>query len=462
MVEKKSIDLLIDNGTVVTIDKDRRVIRHGAVAIKKNKIKEVGKARLLKAKYSAKRVYDAKNKLITPGLINSHLHFYHHMHRGLSPETLNGLGWSDFVHRRVATVVDPQDEIWGGLGTLLETLKTGVTTFLEAGSYNLAETIEGVAKIGMRGLMGRRSFDHISQGHDMLVDSTRKCLSTNEAFMKDYQDGVGLVKPCIVLVGMGRCSDTLYRKSKEMADNYDTVLHMHQANMLENIQESMALDGERPVEHLYNIGALGSNVVMVHMVHVNQKEIGMLAKSKANVVHCPNTAMKLSYGMAAFGRFTEMSEAGVNVAIGTDASDCSNFNDMVRLIYLAAVTPKDYRYDPAAGSAEKALEMATINGAIALNMEKEIGSLEAGKKADIAIYDMQRPDWVPLYNELQNFVYSAQGSSCESVIIDGNFVVEKGKVLTIDEDEVVDLVLFQAKKMLKNTKIPIYSPWKWS
>ena len=192
---------------------------------------------------------------------------------------------SDFVHRRVATVVDPQDEIWGGLGTLLETLKTGVTTFLEAGSYNLAETIEGVAKIGMRGLMGRRSFDHISQGHDMLVDSTRKCLSTNEAFMKDYQDGVGLVKPCIVLVGMGRCSDTLYRKSKDMADNYGTVLHMHQANMLENIQESMALHGERPVEHLYNIGALGSNVVMVHMVHVNQKEIGMLAKSKANVVH---------------------------------------------------------------------------------------------------------------------------------------------------------------------------------
>jgi cytosine/adenosine deaminase-related metal-dependent hydrolase len=106
--------------------------------------------------------------------------------------------------------------------------------------------------------------------------------------------------------------------------------------------------------------------------------------------------------------------------------------------------------------------MATINGAIALNMEKEIGSLEAGKKADIAIFDMHRPDWVPLYNELQNFVYSAQGNSCESVIIDGNFVMEKGKVLTIDEDEVVDRVQFQAKKMLKKTKIPIYSEWKWS
>ena len=104
MVEKKSIDLLIDNGTVVTIDKDRRVIRHGAVAIKKNKIKEVGKARLLKAKYSAKRVYDAKNKLITPGLINSHLHFYHHMHRGLSPETLNGLGSVSYTHLTLPTI----------------------------------------------------------------------------------------------------------------------------------------------------------------------------------------------------------------------------------------------------------------------------------------------------------------------------------------------------------------------
>ncbi|MEE2803702.1 MAG: amidohydrolase family protein [Pseudomonadota bacterium] len=461
MAEKKNIDLLIDNGTVVTVDKERRVIRNGAVAIHKNKIKEVGKSRTLKQKYSAKRVYPATNKLITPGLVNSHIHFYHHMHRGLSPEHLSGLGWSDFVHRHVATVVDPDDEIWGGLGTLIETLKTGVTTFLEAGSYNLEETIEGVARIGMRGLMGRRSFDHVSQGHDMLVDSTRKCLRENERFMQSYSEGVGLVKPCIVLVGMGRCSDALYRGSKEMADEYGTVLHMHQANMLENVQEALALHGERPIEHLYNLGALGPNVVMVHMVHVNQQEIEMLASTRANVVHCPSTALKLAYGMAAFGRFPEMAHAGVNVAIGTDASDCSNFNDMVRLMYLAAATPKDYRYDAAAGSAEKALEMATINGAKALNMEKDIGSLEAGKKADLAIFDMHRPDWVPLYNELQNLVYSAQGSSCESVIIDGNFVMEHKKVLTIDEDEVVDRVQFQAKKMLKKTKIPIYSGWKW-
>ena len=167
--------------------------------------------------------------------------------------------------------------------------------------------------------------------------------------------------------------------------------------------------------------------------------------------------MKLAYGLATFGKFPELSEAGVNVSIGTDASDCSNFNDMVRLMYLSAVTPKDYRYDAAAGSAEKAIEMATINGAKALNMETQIGSLEAGKKADISIFDMHRPDWVPLYNEIQNLVYSAQGGSCESVIIDGKFVMENRVVLTIDENEIVDRIQFRANKIAKKLKLPVYS-----
>ena len=116
--------------------------------------------------------------------------------------------------------------------------------------------------------------------------------------------------------------------------------------------------------------------------------------------------------------------------------------------------------DAAAGSAEKAIEMATINGAKALNMENEIGSIEAGKKADIAIFDMHRPDWVPLYNEIQNFVYSAQGESCESVIIDGEFIMEDRKVLSIDEEEIIDRIQFRAKKISANLKLPTYSPWK--
>ena len=120
MPPKQLIDLLIANGTVVTVDKHRRVIRNGAVAISRNKIKEVGKSSSLKKKYQARKTYDAYEKLVMPGLINSHIHFYHHMHRGLSPENLNGMPWSDFVHRNVATIVEPDDEIWGGLGILLD------------------------------------------------------------------------------------------------------------------------------------------------------------------------------------------------------------------------------------------------------------------------------------------------------------------------------------------------------
>lgn len=461
MSGKQKVDLLIENGTILTVDPERRVIRDGAVAVVKNKIKDVGKASELRKKYEAKKTYDATFKLVTPGLINCHIHFYHHMHRGLSPEWMSAIPWSDFVHRKVATIVTPEDEIWGGLGILVETLKSGATTFLEAGSYHMDEVIEGIARIGMRGLMGRRSFDVVSLGHNMLVDSTKKCLSENERFMKKYRDGVGLVKPCIVIVGMGRCSDDLYLKSKAMADKYNTVLHMHEAPMFEVVQESLFRYGERPIGHLYKLGVLGGNVVLVHMIHVNQDEVKMLARTKASVAHCPGTAFKLAYGFSTFARFPEMEAEGVNVAIGTDSSDCSNYNDMVRLMYLAAVTPKDYRYDAHAGSAENAIEMATINGARAMNMEKEIGSLEVGKKADIAIFDMKRPEWVPLYNEIQNFVYSAGGSSCESVIIDGKFVMENREVKTIDEMEIVDRLQHLAKRILKRTKIPVFSPWKF-
>ena len=125
MAAKPKVDVLIENGTVVTVDPQRRVIRNGAVAIAKNRIKDVGKASALKRKYEAKRTYDATMKLVTPGLINAHIHFYHHMHRGLSPETLAGMPWSDFVHRRVATIVSAEDEIWGGLGILVENSQDG-------------------------------------------------------------------------------------------------------------------------------------------------------------------------------------------------------------------------------------------------------------------------------------------------------------------------------------------------
>jgi cytosine/adenosine deaminase-related metal-dependent hydrolase len=196
------------------------------------------------------------------------------------------------------------------------------------------------------------------------------------------------------------------------------------------------------------------------MLHVSQREVNILAKRGAKVVHCPSTALKLNYGMN-YARFPEMLEAGIPVAIGSDASDCSNYHDMVRIMYLAAVLFKDLRFDPELMGAERAIEMATINGAKTMGLEHEIGSLEAGKKADVVLFDTRRPEWRPLYDEVQSLVYSASGDSVDTVLIDGRVVMEKRKLLTIDEDEVLRKLDDQAADMLTRVKVERHGTWKY-
>jgi 5-methylthioadenosine/S-adenosylhomocysteine deaminase len=455
------VDVLLSGGTVITVDEQRRIIRDGAVAIRGADIIAVGKRENLEREFEAHMVRDCKHKLIMPGLVNSHLHFYHTMHRGLAPEDAGGVLWSNYVHGKIATKLTAEDEIYGGLIILLETLKSGTTTFLEAGSYNPAAAIEGVSRIGMRGLMGRRSFDQAILGHSMLMEDTETCLRENEKFLKAYRDGYngGLLKACVDIVGQGRCTDRLYLESKKMADDYGTILNLHLAAVAEEVTATRANTGYRPVEHLYRLGILDSNVSLVHMVHVTDREVRMLAKTKANVIHCPSTALKLNYELSSKGRFPEMLEHGVNIGVGGDASDCSNFADMVRVMYLAAVLPKDYRNDPGISAAETAIEMATINGAKALGMADEIGSLEPEKRADVIIINMWSPEWIPNYSEVQNLVYSADGRSVETIYVNGRLIMENRKVLTVDENEVITRCMELSEKLLQRAGVGVPGRW---
>jgi 5-methylthioadenosine/S-adenosylhomocysteine deaminase len=199
--------------------------------------------------------------------------------------------------------------------------------------------------------------------------------------------------------------------------------------------------------------------VLVHMVHVADREIRMLKETNSNVIHCPSTALKLNYELSSKGRFAEMLEHGVNVAIGSDASDCSNYADMIRTMYLAAVLPKDYRNDAGISCAEDAIEMATINGAKAIGMDKEIGSLEPGKKADVIVIDMRRPQWYPNFSEVQNLVYSASGDAVETVYVDGRLIMENRRVLTVNEGEIMDRCAVLGTEVLKRSGVQVPSKW---
>jgi len=439
MPDPTSVDLIVSGGSIITMDAARRIIRDGALAITGDRIVAVGKGADVQRSHRAARTLDASRSVIVPGFVNSHIHFYHHMHRGMAPDTFDGNQWSNFVHARVAPVLTVEDEIWAAYLVLIELMKSGSTTYLAAGSYNPGPVLEAIPRVGLRGFESRRTFDHVHLGHTSLAESTETCVRENALVMEKYAGGFAnnLVRPCVNIVGLGRVSDTLIVKSKELADKYGAILNMHQCAFPEEVESIRQRTGRTPIKQLEHLGALGPNVVLVHMLHVTDEEIEILARTRTQVVHNPGTALKIVYGLSKGGKFPEMLKAGVNVALGTDAGDCANFMDMVRAMYLAALLFKDIRFDPGVMGAETALEMATINGAKALGMDDEIGSLEPGKKADVVLFDADTPEWQPLYCEPYNLVYSASGGSVDTVIVDGKIVMEHREVKTIDEREVI-------------------------
>ncbi|MFP5487544.1 MAG: amidohydrolase family protein, partial [Acidimicrobiia bacterium] len=191
--------------------------------------------------------------------------------------------------------------------------------------------------------------------------------------------------------------------------------------------------GQRPMVHLAELGVLGPDVVMTHCVQVDDREVAIIAETGAHVAHCPTTALKVSYGVTQVGKMPEMAMAGINVAIGTDGNNASNYSDLMRATYLVAGLFKDARQDPQMFPAEKAYEMATLGGAAAMQLDAHIGSLEVGKHADVVLHDTDRPEWRPLLNVMNQLVWSADGRGVHTVVVDGQVVVEDGRMTTIDE-----------------------------
>jgi cytosine/adenosine deaminase-related metal-dependent hydrolase len=191
--------------------------------------------------------------------------------------------------------------------------------------------------------------------------------------------------------------------------------------------------GHRPMVHLAEIGVLDSNCAITHCVRVDDHEIDLMAQAGVSVAHCPTTALKVSYGITQVGRFPEMVQKGINVSIGTDGNNASNYSDLMRATYLVAGLYKDCRTDPQMFPAEMALEMATVAGARTLRMADAIGALEPGRKADLVLHDTDRPEWRPLLNVVNQLVWSADGRGVHTVLVDGRVVVEDGHCTTIDE-----------------------------
>ena len=431
------VDVLIVGTQVVTMNDARDIIRDGAVAVRGSTIVDVGKASELRRRYTPARTIGGDRFVVTPGMVNTHIHITGEpLTRGYVPDDTpfveNVFEWLCPLY----SVFDAVEERTSGQLAAVEMLRSGTTTFLEAGTIRfLDEVIDGLVEVGIRGRVGRWVWD-LPPEPAVYRQSTDAAIAHLEHQLNAHRSHAdGRIAAWSILVGHTTCSDPLWRAAKALADQHQVGLSFHMSPAQLDPDGFIAQFGQRPMVHLAEIGVLDANVAMTHAVRIDEAELDAIQQSGANVVHCPTTALKVAYGVTQVGKFPEMVQRGVNVSIGTDGNNASNYSDMMRATYLVAGLFKDARVDAQMFPAEQAYEMATLGGARTMLMDDQIGALVPGMNADIVLHDTDRPEWRPLLNVMNQLVWSADGRGVHTVLVDGQVVVEDGHCTTIDEDK---------------------------
>ena len=431
------VDVLIVGTQVVTMNDSRDIIRDGAVAVRGSTIVDVGKASELRRRYAPARTIGGDRFVVTPGMVNTHIHITGEpLTRGYVPDDTpfveNVFEWLCPLY----SVFDAVEERTSGQLAAVEMLRSGTTTFLEAGTIRfLDEVIDGLVEVGIRGRVGRWVWD-LPPEPSVYRQSTDAAIAHLEHQLHAHRSHAGgRIAAWSILVGHTTCSDPLWRAAKALADQHQVGLSFHMSPAQLDPDGFIAQFGQRPMVHLAEIGVLDANVAMTHAVRIDDAELDAIQQSGANVVHCPTTALKVAYGVTQVGKFPEMVQRGVNVSIGTDGNNASNYSDLMRATYLVAGLFKDARVDAQMFPAEQAYEMATLGGARTMLMDDQIGALVPGMKADIVLHDTDRPEWRPLLNVMNQLVWSADGRGVHTVLVDGQVVVEDGHCTTIDEDK---------------------------
>jgi len=437
------LDILIKNGTVVTVDKERRIIEQGAVAIREDRIVDIGPAKDLIKKYQdAKKVIDATGKAVFPGLINTHNHLFQSLLKGLGDDRVLA-DWLVQVMFPSAAHLTVEEAYYGALLGCMDGIHSGTTTVMD---YMHAHPGQGLAdgvikafnELGVRGVLGRGYMDNGAEfGTPQAIMQDQKTIEDDCVRLLDtyHNSNNGRIKIWIAPAAVWLSTKKALLMSKRLADAYQTGIAVHISETPFDREASKKLHGNWDIDILDELGIMGPNVLMVHCVHLTPRDIRMTKHYDAKVSHNPVSNMYLSSGVAPVPR---MLEAGITVGIATDGAASNNSNDMLEVLKYTALMHKVHHLDPTIITAEKVLEMATIDGAKALGMEDEIGSLEVGKKADLFIFNPAlSAKAVPIHNPVSTLVYSSSPANVETVIVDGNIIMENKELKTVEEGKLL-------------------------
>lgn len=459
------IDLLIKNAIVITVDAQRRILLDGAIAVHAGKILEVGPSLALEQKYPAQSTVDAKDRIAMPGMVNCHFHLPQMLMRGVNDDVevmdkLKNYIWP------IQGSYDAEDALISARLGLLEMIKSGTTAFISTGlhpRYGIEAIIQATLDSGMRAAISKYVMDvsgyalDNSALHPGVWETGEESLRQARQLIETWDGaGDGRLHVWFSPRSVGGVSVELFKQVSRLAREYGVGITTHWAEVQNNVDYTLQTFGLLPAEFARQVGLLGSNVTFAHGICFEDRELDLLAVTGTNICHCPVCNSKLAMGVA---RVSEMFARGVNVCLGNDGVPVNNSADMFREMRTALLMQRQHYGDPLYPTAAQALEMATINGAKAIMTGERVGSLEAGKQADIILINTRKPHMLPMHDPLSAVVWAANGGDVETVWIDGQLVMHQRKVLTLDEDQILSQVAARKDKILTQAGVQARHIW---
>jgi cytosine/adenosine deaminase-related metal-dependent hydrolase len=454
--------MIFDNCAVVTMDSRRRILRNAAVAVVGSSIAAVGDRATVRAEYPDEPVKDLKGWLLMPGLVDGHVHLPQALLRGAADE----LPLHQWMSARIFVlegIFTPADARVAARLAIVEMLKAGTTTFLETlvlGRHALGELADAIAETGIRAVLPRAVGDgggYLDEAplHEGLQEPPEIAMEEAVAVAARWKDSEQ-IKVWLGPRSTGGCPEPLLREVVATARANDMGICQHYAMTDRELAYLRRNVDATAGEYLHRVGMVGDDVVLAHCSGLPAEEVPALAGTGTSVVHCPTGPAKMGSGVTPV---RELLDAGVNVALGTDANAANNGADLVRDFKWVTYLQKLRHHDPTVVTGEAVLEMATLGGARALSMDHLIGSIEVGKRADFIVVRTDGPHWTPADYPVSNLVYSATGADVDTVVINGDIVMEGRRLRHIDEEEVLREAAEHARTLYERTGLEVPKLW---
>src|SRR5882762_1514755 len=426
--DRRSISLIVVGGTVITEDPRHSVVAPGAVAIDGTDIVEIGAPDAIAAKYRGAETIEARDQIVLPGLINTHTHAPMVMYRGLADD-LTLMDWlQKYIFPAEAKTVSPEFVRIGTRLAALEMIESGTTTY--ADMYYFEEEIAKVTReAGLRGVLGQT----IIQFPVADAKTPAEGLVRAEAFIKAFKDD-GLIVPAVAPHAMYTNDRATLVACAELGRRYGVPIIIHLAETEDEVRIAREQHRSTPTAYLEAIGFWGPKTLAAHGVWVTDEDIAILKRRGVGVAHNPESNMKLASGAAPVKKYLA---AGVTLGLGTDGAASNNDQDMFEAMRQASFLAKHAEHDPTVLPAQAALDLATMGGARALSMERVIGSLEPGKRADLIAVSVNTARQTPLYDPVSHLVYTTRGDDVQTTIVNGKVLMKDRQLRTLDRTTVI-------------------------